>query len=255
MLSLSRKTAAGLLADNRAPLPFKPDEIILVLEPFFPQGIADTAAAWIEGLMEKGYRQFVLNNLGHFSLFRGRNGARLIAGPWLYMFNAWSLSFVASLGVDGFVSPLENNRQNLERTLGGGPASGRSGRSAAPRFVFFIPVFAWPPLFHIRADLGPVYNFGRFSDSRDELFSLITGPEGSQVIPETPFSITDKIPFLKEAGFSRFIIDFSGPVLKKADYRNVMRAVQDGVPLSRASRFIWKDGFFQAESPVSHAKE
>jgi putative protease len=241
MLSYTRKSAAYLLADNKPPLPFKPAEIILVLDPYFSQGAAETMADETARLMEKGYRQFMLNNLGHFSLFRGGrdNGAgeiRLIAGPWLYMFNTWSLSFVSSLGVDGFVSPLENNRQNLEKTL---------DRCAWLRSKFFILVFGWPSLFRIRADLGPVYDFDVFSDNRDENFSLITNFDGSQVIPEKPFSITDKIPFLKEAGFDRFIIDLSGPVLKKADYRDLMRAVNEGVPLPRVSRFNWKDGFFQ----------
>jgi putative protease len=147
--------------------------------------------------------------------------------------------------VEGFVSPLENNRQNLERTLiGGHSGPGRQG-TGWPRSMFFVPVFAWPPLFRIRADLGPVYDFDSFSDNMDENFSLITGPEGSLVIPEKPFSIIDKIPFLKEAGFSRFIIDLSGPVLKKTDYRDLMRTVKEGAPLPRTSRFNWKDGFYQ----------
>jgi putative protease len=260
MLSYTRKTAAYLLADNKPPLPFKPADIILVLDPFFPQAASETIAPEIGPLIERGYRQFALNNLGHFSLFRDRsaafgNGAaadsvsrspvQLLAGPWLYMFNRWSLAFIASLGVEGFVSPLENNRQNLERTLSGGHSGpGRQG-GAWPRSMFFVPVFAWPPLFRIRADLGPVYDFDSFSDNMDENFSLITGPEGSLVIPEKPFSIIDKIPFLKEAGFSRFIIDLSGPVLKKTDYRDLMRAVKEGAPLPRTSRFNWKDGFYQ----------
>jgi putative protease len=228
MLSYTRKSAARLLSDREpenlrvtAPLPFKPAEIILVLDPFFPEAQAETLAEEIERLIEKGYRRFVLNNLGHFSLFRrsggqprGENsGVLRIAGPWLYMFNSWSLSFMASRGVDGFVSPLENNRQNLERTLapnikGPYPHNGKGLRS-----MFFIPVFAWPALFRVRADLGTVYDFGAFSDNRGENFFLDSGPEGSRVIPEKPFSITDKIPFLKEAGFGRFIIDLSGPVL------------------------------------------
>jgi putative protease len=152
------------------------------------------------------------------------------------MFNRWAVSFAASWGVDAFVSPLENNRQNLERTL---PA-GDNLRSR-----FFIPVFAWPPLFRIRKDLGPVYSFSSFSSSRNEYFSLITGQEGSVVISETPVSITDKIQFLREAGFGRFIIDLSGPVLKKSDYRDLMRAVAEKIPLPHISRFNWKDGFFQ----------
>jgi len=276
MLTYSRKTAAYLLAENKPPLPFKPSEMILVLDPYLPEGnlrltTYSGQARWnvpqgavsvgdeslegeIERLMGKGYRQFVLNNPGHFSLFRNlkeRDKALLIAGPWLYIFNAWSLSFVLSLGVDGCISPLENNRQNLERTLGELPHS--AGRQkprvqqapGALRSRFFIPVFAWPPLFRIRSNLGPVYDFNFFTDNMGGNFSIVSGPEGSQVYPENPFSITDKIPFLREAGFSRFVIDLSGPPLKKAAYRDLMRAVNEGAPINGATRFNWKDGFYQ----------
>ena len=256
MLACTRANAARLLADNKPPLPFKPGEIILVLDPWFPQAVAEPLAEDIRQLTGRGFRQFELNNPGHFSLFRGLDaaGIRLIAGPWLYTFNSWALSLVTSWGPDGFVSPLENNRQNLERTLGrdaGNRPHRGGGRNSALRSRFFIPVFAWPPLFHIRANLGPVYDFDSFADNRDEHFSLISGVEGSRVIPGKPFSIIDKIPFLKEAGFGRFIIDLSGPALKKADYRDLMRAVREGTPLPHASRFNWKDGFYQA--PDQHS--
>jgi len=253
MLSYSRKTAAYLLAENRPPLPFKPAEIILVLDPYFAQGAASSEEEPLESeisrLAEKGYRQFVLNNPGHFSLFRnlqGRDKALLIGGPWLYIFNAWSLSFVLSLGVDGFVSPLENNRQNLERTLEEiSQKPGSQKVSSVLRSMSFVPIFAWPPLFRIRSDLGRVYDFNSFTDSRGENFSIVTGPEGSQVYPAAPFSITDKVPFLREAGFSRYIIDLSGPPLKKAFYRDLIRTVNDGRPISGGTRFNWKDGFYQ----------
>ncbi|MCL2127457.1 MAG: U32 family peptidase, partial [Treponema sp.] len=113
--------------------------------------------------------------------------------------------------------------------------------------MVFVPVFAWPPLFRIRANLGHVYGFSSFSDNRGENFSLSCGSDGSRVFPEEPFSITDKIPFLKEAGFRRFIIDLSGRSLKKSDYRDLMRAVDSGAPLPRISRFNWKNGFFSGE--------
>jgi putative protease len=239
MLNLNRKNAACILKDQ--PLPFRPDETILVLNPFFPQAADGQMASNIIQLVGLGYRQFVINNMGHFSLFRGfRQELQLIAGPWLYMFNTWALSFIASLGVDGFVSPLENNRQNLERTLG------HENFRRLREFVF-VPVFAWPVLFRIRADLGKVYDFRSFQDSRGELFSLCREREETLVIPERPFSITDKIPFLKEAGFKRFIIDLSGPALKKKAYKDLMRSADSGVPLPDISRFNWKDGFYNKE--------
>jgi len=251
MLELSQKNARYLLSDNKPPLPFKPSEVILILDPFFPQTVAslpraagyenETLAEEIEQLMERGYYQYVINNPGHFSLFREFDKARLIAGPWLYMFNSWSLSFVSSLGVNAFVSPLENNRQNLEKTI---------GSQKKLRKHFFITVFAWPPLFNIRADLSKALDFNSFADNKDEEFLLSTSPEGTKVYPRKYFSIIDKIPFLKEAGFGRFIIDLCGPVLKKSNYKDLMRSVNENAegtlqPLPNSSRFNWKDGFYK----------
>jgi putative protease len=271
ILALSMKNADYLLADNKPPLPFKPVEIILSLDPWFPQELAsyenEIMAKKIKLLTEKGYHQYIVNNPGHFSLFRGLDKTRLIAGPWLYIFNSWSLSFIASLGVEGFVSPLENNRQNLERTLNkttgrsledAAGAENRINKSTAGKnrnhagtgalhSMFFITVFTWPPLFNIRANLGSVLDFNSFADNKDENFLLVTGQEGSRVFPENYFSIIDKIPFLKKAGFGRFIIDLTGPALKKSDYKNLMRAVNENVPLPNSNRFNWKDGFFSTD--------
>jgi putative protease len=154
---------------------------------------------------------------------------------------------LATLGADAFVSPFENNRQNMERTLESVRQGTEKRQNRSLRSLFFVPVFAWPPLFRIRADLGTVYGFNSFSDNQDESFYLITDPEGSTVIPQKPFSITDKIPFLKEAGFKRFIIDLSGPPLKKNNYKDLMQAANNGTPLPRISRFNWKDGFYSPE--------
>jgi putative protease len=240
MVNLTRKTANYLLGTGKPPLPFKKTEILLVLDPFFPQAAAEYLHDIVPQLVEAGYQHYVINNPGHLPLFRElRPDVRLIAGPWLYTFNAWSLSFVADWGVDAVASPLENNRQNLERTV---------ERYQFMRPLVLVPVFGWPPLFRIRGDLGAVYDFKSFTDNRDEQFSLVCERESSLVIPEKPFSITDKIPFLKEAGFRRFIIDLSGPPLKKNDYKDLMRAVESGAPLPRMSRFNWKDGFFAQPS-------
>ncbi|MDR2028532.1 MAG: U32 family peptidase [Treponema sp.] len=238
MLGYNRKIAAYLLGDKKPPLPFTPGEIILVLDPYFPQALDGLWAGEIPRLMALGYRQFVVNNLGHFSCFRntGAPNPALIAGPYLYAFNRWAVSFIASLGTDALVSPPENNRQNLERTI-----------SPDRRPAVFLTIFAYPALFRIRADLSGVYDFGNFRDSRDEQFRLISSPDGSLVVPEKPFSIVDKIPFLKESGFGRFILDLSGPPLRKRDYKDIMAAVKNAAPLPNSGRFNWKDGFYSAE--------
>ncbi|MCL2805749.1 MAG: hypothetical protein FWD26_07415 [Treponema sp.] len=166
------------------------------------------------------------------------------------MFNSWSLSFVASLGVDGFVSPLENNRQNLERTIkeslisGAGSHNSKRKSSNLLHSKFFITVFAYPPLFNIRTDLGSIFKFKSFTDNMGESFSFVTDLDGSRVYSQKHFSITDKIPFLKEAGFGRFIIDLSGITIKKSEYKDLMRSISKNSPLPNSSRFNWKDGFY-----------
>jgi putative protease len=252
MLALTHKNAKYLLDENKPPLPFKPSEVILRLDPWFPQEAAGyedcNTAGEIAKLVDRGYCQYELNNPGHFSLLRDYGNVKLITGPWLYMFNSWSLSFLESLGTDGFVSPLENNRQNLERTVRESRSGKKKQEKNALYSKLFITVFAWPPLFNIRANLGQILDFKSFADNRDENFLLVTGKEGSRVYPDKHFSITDKIPFLKEAGFGRFIIDLSGRAVKKQDYRDLIKAVNDSAPLPRSSRFNWKDGFYKNET-------
>jgi putative protease len=236
MAEYNRKTAAGLLGENRPTLPFKPGETILVLDPYFPQALDSLFTEEIPRLFERGYRDFVVNNPAHISLFRDLPSARLIAGPYLYAFNRWATVFIAGMGTCALVCPLENNRQNWEKTI-----------EQNRRFQAFVTVFAYPALFRVRADLGQLYDFGSFQDSRDGQFRLVSEQEGSRVYPEKPFSIIDKIPFLREAGFRRFILDFSGPLLRKKDYKDIMNAVANAAPLPNSARFNWKDGFFSPE--------
>lgn len=261
MINYHHGLLSRLLGNEKQPLPFSPACIIPVLDPFFPQSLEAELADDTAALLKKGYRTFVVNNPGHFSLLRN-SGAVLIAGPWLYVFNRWALAFVLGCGADWLVSPLENNRQNLERTLPRN-ASGQGGRSQV-----FINVYSRPSLFRIRRGNGATeggagYNLEIFSDrkvsdrkisdSRGEEFTLARGPSAGSalVYPEKPFYIGDKIPFLKGAGFSRFILDFSDRPVKKGEYRDIINAVENAAHLGGSERFNWKDGFFRPEEKLN----
>ena len=222
-------------------LPFHPCDIIISLDPFFPQEKAAGLEEGISLLIEMRYTRFIVNNLGHFSFFRQRQDVALIAGPWLYAFNAWAASFIARCGAGYFVSPLENNRQNLEKTFHG------EGQNKLRHSQVFITILARPSLFRMRRDLGAFYRFENFTGNRGEDFRLASAPEGSLVYPHEHFSIVDKTLFLREAGFSRFILDFSSAPLKKAEFRDIMEAVNCALPLPGTNRFNWKNGFYQPE--------
>ncbi|MDR1429722.1 MAG: U32 family peptidase [Spirochaetaceae bacterium] len=245
ILGYSPKTASALLKKAGpsmrgagSPLPFNPGEIIIDLDPYFPQSMDGDYARDIIPLVEAGYRAFIVNNPGHLACFRGLR-VTLVAGPCLYTFNRWAQRFLSGLGLDYFVSPLENNRQNLEKTV----AENR-------RRSVFVPVFAWPALFRIRSDLSSIYTFGNFEDNKGGGFELLTRGEGSIVIPGQPFSLVDKIPFLEASGFKRFILDFRYRQLRKKDYRDIMDALMNQRPLPNVSRFNWKDGFYSPDEAL-----
>jgi len=238
ILLYRRKLAKLLLQPG---IPFPPKDIIISLDPFFPQEQANELEEEISVLMENGFRHFIVNNLGHFSFFRQQPDAVLVAGPWLYAFNAWAWNFINRSGADYCVSPLENNRQNLEKTFL------RESGAALSRSKVFITIFSRPRLFHLRRDLKALYQFENFAGGKNEAFRLVSSPSsGSLVYPWDYFSIADKTPFLREAGFSRFILDFSSSPLKKGEYRDIMESVNRGIPIPGTNRFNWKNGFYQS---------
>jgi len=248
ILPYSQKLAKRLSGDGQK-LPFPASDIIISLDPFFPQGKDGELDEAIPALMEKSYTRFIVNNLGQFSFFRQKKDAALIAGPWLYTFNAWAWDCLSGGGAEYCITPFENNRQNLEKTFP------RQEQEPSRRSSVFITVFARPCLFRMRRDLGAFYNFENLTGSRDEAFRLVSAPEGSQVFPWEAFSIVDKIPFLQEAAFSRFILDFSSGSLKKAEYRTVMEAVNRVRPLPGTNRFNWKNGFYSAQTTTPSQRD
>jgi len=264
ILNLNRKIINQIKTSK--PLPFSPKDIIIFLDPFFPQEKESELSEAISLLIEKGYRNFILNNPGHFSFFKKdrekvsqqekasvkeRSSVKnkssheenfsLIAGPWLYSFNAWAWDFLAGAGLEYCVSPLENNRQNLERTF----FIDKNNSGENPRSHVFITVLSRPSLFRMKSDYSKMYDFAGFSDNHNDEFLLSPSSEGTLVLPVKFFSIVDKMPFLKEAGFSRFILDLSSLHLKKNEYRDIMDSVDRAKPLPNMSRFNWKNGFFK----------
>jgi putative protease len=141
ILPYSLKLARLLSSGNRQGIPFPARDIIISLDPFFPQGQDSEHEEEIGALMEMGYTRFIVNNLGHFSFFRQTQDAMLIAGPWLYIFNAWAWNFIAKCGAEYCVSPLENSRQNLEKTFPW------EEKAAFKRSMVFITIFGRPSLF------------------------------------------------------------------------------------------------------------
>ncbi len=245
MLLFNRKNAEVMRKEEKE-LPFKRENLVIWLDPFFPESDAEWLSGEIEYWIGREQRLFVANNVGHLALLRGK-GLTIVAGPYLYAFNRWAASFLLEEGARFVVPPLEISKQDYQKVA-----------EVAPAGSWMPIVFSYPALFRIRADLAATYDFTAFSDRDGSVYELSSSGEGSVVTPMKPFSIIDRMPFLQKDGVGKFILDFSSIKLTKPLYKQVMRAAIEGKILPDTGRFNWKEGFWQPEEtngPADRGRE
>lgn len=234
MLLFDRLNAEAL-RKNEQTVPYKRDRLALWLDPYFPEADASWLEAELQYWISKGVSWIVVNNLGHFSLLRGK-AVRLIAGPWLYAFNLWAAGFLFEQGCRHLIPPLEISKQNLLRVKEGLPAQA------------LLPiVFSYPQLFRIRGALSSTYDSSRFLDRDGAAYTLHGRRDYDVVVPEQPFSIIDRTPFLRKEGVDKFVLDLSNASPAKGFFRDIGRAAAEARIMPETSRFNWKDGFYSDE--------
>ncbi|MBO5690995.1 MAG: U32 family peptidase [Spirochaetaceae bacterium] len=234
ILELNSETKRDLL-EKKVVLPFSKKQVFISLDPFCAASQEDELALTLDALVEMGYKGWVVNNLAHIGMLKGK-GTNLIAGPYLYTFNRWAASWLENQDIGAFISPLENSRKNLEATF-----------ESHLRSRILVPVFAYPALFRMRFKLPDSYDFTFFSDKEGMTFKALSTRDGSFVMPENPFSIVDKVQVLKSAGFNRYLIDMSKTHVQKKHFKQIVAAMLKKQVLPETSNFNWKDGFFSQE--------
>ncbi|MCR4736360.1 MAG: U32 family peptidase [Treponema sp.] len=234
IIEYNSETSYDLL-NHKTVLPFSKKQIYISLDPYCSVSQEEKLEEELARLVEDGYSSFVANNLAQVQLLKALN-ANCVAGPYLYTFNRWAVSWLENQDIGAFVMPFENSRRNLEATY-----------DAEVRSRVLIPVFAYPALFRMRFKLPKDYDFTYFEDKEGEIFKVNSTVDGSFVMPEEPFSILDKINFMNTAGFKRFLIDFSKTKVTRSQIKAISTSMLKGQPLPDVSRFNWKDGFYSPQ--------
>ncbi len=234
ILELNTDTKYSLI-EKKETLPVSKKQIFISLDPYCPQAGEEDLSLSVAYLLSEGYTNWIVNNPAHLALFR-ESKASLIAGPYLYTFNRWAVSFLENQKLEAYVSPYENSRQNLEASF-----------DPQHRKRVLVPLFAYPALFRMRFKLPDSYDFTFFQDKEGGVFKALSTPDGSFVLPEKPFSILDKWKFLQSSGFTHFLIDLSKTSITKTMYKQILKALYKGESLDDISRFNWKDGFYSPE--------
>ena len=239
ILELNSDTEYDLLkkdSTEKPVLPFSKKMVVISLDPFVPAGTEAKLRQTLDLLIEKGYTAFIANNLAHLAMLRGKK-VNVIAGPYLYTFNRWAVSFLENQNVMALQTPIENSERNLERIF----------ESSSERSRVLVSVFSYPALFRLRFKLPESYDFTYFSDKERMTFKVNSTPDGSFVMPESPYSIVDKMVSLKNKGWSRQLIDFSKTRVTRSDVKTLISLINNHQPVQGASRFNWKDGFYDPE--------
>ena len=234
IIEYNSETSFDLL-NHKTVLPFSKKQIYISLDPFCSAACEDKLIQELDILIKDGFSNFVVNNIAHIQILKSKN-VNLIAGQYLYTFNRWAVSWLENQNIGAFIMPYENSRRNLEATF-----------DANVRSRVLIPIFAYPALFRMRFMLPEDYDFTYFEDKEEKVFKVVSSIDGSFVMPEEPFSITDKLNFIKQSGFNKFLIDFSKTKITRGQLKAIMSSITKGQPLQDCSRFNWKDGFYSPQ--------
>ena len=234
ILEYNSETSYDLL-NHKTVLPFSKKQIYISLDPFCSAAQEDKLKAELDQLIADGYFNFVANNIAHLQMLKGCK-VNIIAGPYLYTFNRWAVSWLENQNVGAFIMPYENSRRNLEATY-----------EQNVRARVLVPIFAYPALFRMRFKLPSDYDFTYFEDKENSVFKVNSTTDGSFVMPEEPFAITDKTDFITSSGFKRLLVDFSKTKVSRSQIKAITTSMVKGQPLPGVSRFNWKDGFYSPQ--------
>lgn len=234
ILEYNSETSYDLL-NHKTVLPFSKKQLYISLDPFCSALQEDKLKEELSKLIDDGYTNFVVNNLAHIQMLKKKN-VNMIAGPYLYTFNRWAVSWLENQNIGAFIMPYENSRRNLEATY-----------DEKVRSRVLVPVFAYPALFRMRFKLPSDYDFTYFEDKEETVFKVNSTPDGSFVMPEQPFSILDKVNFITSSGFKKVLIDFSKTKVTRSQIKAITTSMAKSQPLPDISRFNWKDGFYNPQ--------
>ncbi len=234
ILELNFETQEDLLAHTTV-LPFSKKQTIISLNPYCPEATADQLLSTLDALVADGFKTFIVNNLAHIQMLKGK-GVNLIAGPYLYTFNRWAVSWLENQNIGAFITPIENSRDNLCFTF---------DKNVRDRVM--VTAYGYPALFRMRFQLPESYDFMYFWDKEEMPFKVLTNKDGTFVMPENPFSIVDKGAQFQKDGIKRILIDFSRTKVTRQECKLVLNSMMKQQIIQGSSRFNWKDGFYNPD--------
>jgi len=185
----------------------------------------------IRQLAQAGFKNFRLNNLGHFPLFDGLEGLNLFSSFRLFSLNSQALCGWRELGIAEAELYIEDDRQNLADILG----------RELP-LPTALTVYASVPLITSRINQKNLRSDSPVLSDRGDAYRVQHRQGLSWLRSETDFSFLAELAELESFGCHRFIIDLSqvGPFSPRG--KQVLDALRRGGDPPGTSKFNYQMG-------------
>ena len=180
----------------------------------------------IRQLVQLGFVNYRLNNLGHFPLFDKLEGVNLSSSFRLFSLNSQAVSALAELGIKTAELYIEDDRHNLAAIL----------RHQLP-IPTALTVYASVPLLTSRVKIKNVRSDNPVLSDRGDAYRVQQRQGLTWLNSETDFSFIANMAELESWGCHRFIVDLShlGPFSQPG--KRVLDAVRQGYDPEGISKF------------------
>jgi putative protease len=182
-------------------------------------------------LVERGYKHFRLNNLGHFPLFKGVEGLTLITGTRHFSLNSQARLAWKELDIKETTLYIEDDRENLaalQRRDVGLQAS--------------LIVYANIPLLTSRISLKGLKADTPVTSDRDESYRVQHRDGLMTLRPETDFSLLGRLPEIDRLGVDHLVVDLAHLGAFSPRGKRVMEALKRGEELAGTLPFNFEHG-------------
>lgn len=185
----------------------------------------------VRQLIQVGFRNFRLNNLGHFPLFDGQQQLNLFSSFRLFSLNSQALAAWSELGIGEAELYVEDDRENLAELL-----------SRDLPLPTALTVYASVPLISSRIAIKNVRSDNPVLSDRDDAFRVQQRQGLTWLSSETDFSFLANMSELQSFGCHNFIIDLShlGPFSQRG--KQVLEAARRGADPAATSKFNYLRG-------------
>lgn len=183
----------------------------------------------VRQLVQLGFRQFRLNNLGHFPLFDKLDDLKLFSSYRLFSLNSQAISALAELGIEEAELYIEDDRRNLSDVA--------SRQLPIPTA---ITAYASVPLLTSRVKIKQVRSDSPVLSDRGNAYRVQQRQGLTWLNSETDFSFIANMAELEQFGCHNFVIDLShlGPFSQRG--KQVIEAIRRGCDPPDVSKFNYE---------------